>query len=94
MCFGADLAVMCSCAMRTAGLIRPGPRERRSFLLDEGEMSSALDFAQDVEGDIVLGNECQYHFCHEKASSKCVDCGLRVHNREPLGAYLLDRVRR
>ena len=77
MCFGADLAVMCSCAMRTAGLI-----------------SSALDFAQDVEGDIVLGNECQYHFCHEKASSKCVDCGLRVHNREPLGAYLLDRVRR
>jgi len=94
--FGADLAVMCSCAMRTAGLIRPAPQERgRSYLLDnDGEISSALDFAQDVEGDIVLGNECQYHFCYEKASSKCVECGLQVHNKEPLGTYLLERVRR
>ena len=93
--FGLDLAVMCSCAMRTAGLIRPAPAERGSYyLLDDGEISSVLDFAQDVEGDIVLGNECQYHFCYEKASSRCVDCGLRVHNKEPLGAYLLERVRR
>ena len=92
--FGADLAVMCSCAMRMAGLIRPALAERRRYLQDEREISSALDFAQDVERDIVLGNECQYHFCHEKSSTKCRDCGLRVHRQEPLGAYLLERVRR
>lgn len=93
--FGADLSVMCSCAMRIAGVIRPAPAERGSYyIMDYGEISSALDFAQDVKGDIVLGNECQYHFCYEKASSRCVDCGLRVHNKEPLGAYLLERVRR
>lgn len=94
MRFGADLAVMCSCAMRMAGLIRPALAERRRYLQDEREISSALDFAQDVERDIVLGNECQYHFCHEKSSTKCRDCGLRVHRQEPLGAYLLERVRR
>lgn len=91
--FGADLAVMCSCAMRTAGLLKPAPHAQRFSFLEEREISLALRFAQDVEYDIVLTNECKYHFCDEEASSTCRDCGLRVHRNEPLGEHLLERVR-
>jgi len=93
--FGADLAVMCSCAMRTAGLLKPTPRARRGiFFEEESATSSALAFAYDVEYDIVLTNECKYHFCDARSSSTCRDCGLRVHRGEPLGEHLLERVRR
>lgn len=92
--FGADLAAMCGCAMRTAGLIKPVPRARSLFCVHDSATSSALSFAYDVEYDIVLTNECKYHFCCPTSSSTCWDCGLRVHRGEPLGAYLLERTRK
>jgi hypothetical protein len=92
--FGADLAVTCSCAMRTAGLLTAAPAQRGIFYVPESGVSAALSFAQDVEYELLLMQNCSWQFCDEKNSSACRDCGLRVHRREPMGRFLLQRTRR
>lgn len=93
--FGADLAAMCSCAIREAGLLRPDPRTLRCVLyLHQRGMSAALSFAHDAEWAVVLTNECRFHYCCEEDSSACRDCGLRVHRGEPLGVNLLENTRK
>jgi hypothetical protein len=56
-------------------------------------MSAALSFAQDAEYELVLMPNCGWQFCDLKSSSVCRDCGLRVHRREPMGKFLLERTR-
>jgi hypothetical protein len=93
--FGADLAVMCSCAMREAGLLKPAPPQPTGiFYVQESVSTAALSFAQDVEYELVLMPNCRWQFCDEKTRSACKDCGLRVHRREPMGRFLLERIRR
>jgi hypothetical protein len=91
--FGADLAVMCSCAMRAAGLLKTAPRAEGVYHAQEADMSAALSFAQDAEYELVLMPNCGWQFCDLKSSSVCRDCGLRVHRREPMGKFLLERTR-
>lgn len=93
--FGADLAVMCSCAMRTAGLLKAAPPSQSGiFHHHESSISAALSFAQDVECELVLMPNCAWQFCDKKKSSACRDCGLRVHGREPIGHFLLETARK
>jgi hypothetical protein len=89
--FGADLAGICACTMRTAALVRPPRLASKSFLgmgQDEG-ISEALAFAVDAEQDLYLAQQCMWQFCDTRALTACSDCGLSVHRDEKLGAHLL-----
>ena len=59
--FKADLAVMCSCAMRAAGLLRPAKLLELSEVMDQSSDSSsaALSLARDIEAEICLMENCK-----------------------------------
>jgi hypothetical protein len=81
--------------MREAGLLKPAPPQPTGiFYVQESVSTAALSFAQDVEYELVLMPNCRWQFCDEKTRSACKDCGLRVHRREPMGRFLLERIRR
>jgi hypothetical protein len=90
--FGADLAGICACTVRTAALVRPPRLASRGspWLLQEEGLSEALAFAVDIEQDLYLAQQCTWQFCDAKALTACSDCGLSVHGDEKLRQNLLE----
>lgn len=70
------------------------PSQTGIFYHQQSSISAALSFAQDVEHELMLMPNCRWQFCDEENSSACRDCGLRVHGREPMGRFLLQRTRK